>query len=291
MSSNIKYSATSLVDKHASTRSYIPMDVFMKRLKKQTDFDYYCDFLYIDKCDGEFPDLSNFKYARRVFITNCKIQVYPSTLPIPNWIESLSIEFTDIRELPKLSANLTRLYISRTSIERLPLLLHLSLFELILEHNPKLEKIPPLPHTLNKLICVNSAIRELPVIPPGVFTLFCWKNQLVSLPEIPRNLRYLQCAGNPFTSMPWINDLHYTETPETAVNHYRIKCSDFRRICRFREIYFAVRLRERFRRWLWRPIERKAMEEMSPARLTEFIQNATPENMESVLDMFYALYV
>ena len=116
----INYSPIYLLDKYEtgtirSEISYVPMELFMKQLKKQTEFDYYCDLLYIDKCSGEFPDLREFKYARRVFVTNRKIKVYPYTLPIPNWIESISIELTEINELPCLPMNLTRLYISRTT--------------------------------------------------------------------------------------------------------------------------------------------------------------------------------
>lgn len=281
--STIRFSKTPLLNQGPTN-----MTDYLRRIRSQNKSSNSGDLLYIENCAGDFPDLSEFVNARRIFITNCIIS--SSSFPIPNWVESLSIEYTFIKELPNLSANLTRLYISRTNIERLTPLPS-TLIDLILEHNPRLGKLPTLPNTLSKLICVNSAIRELPVIPESVFIIFCWDNQLMSLPEIPRNIRYLHCAGNPFTSMPWINDLHYIETKEPAINYYKIDCFVFRRICRFRKIYFAVRLRERFRKWLWKSRERKAMEELSPVRLTELLENLPPEKVESELDKFYALYV
>jgi hypothetical protein len=288
MPSKINYSTTSLVDNPVSTVSYVPMEVFMKYLKKQTEFDYYCDLLYIDKCDGEFPDLREFKYARRVFITNCKIKVYPYTLPIPNWIESISIEFTEINELPCLPMNLTRLYISRTTLERLPDYLPHSLYEFILEDSPRIDELPPLPTKLSKLICVNTSISELPPLPEELYILYCWNNRLMRFPRIPRSLRYLRCVGNPFSDMPWINLLH---EGGPSISQVRIERTSIETVLRFREMYYAVRLRERFKRWLWRPREREAMYDLHPTRIAEFVENAPPEKMESMLDRFYSIYV
>jgi len=291
MPGKIKYSVTSLVDKHTSTSSgisYVPMEVFMKHLKAQTEFNYYCDLLYIDKCEGEFPDLRDFKFARRVFITNCKLRTYPYTLPIPNWVESLSIEFTKINELPCLPINLTRLYISRTTLERLPDYLPHSLNEFILEYSPLIDTLPSLPYKLSKLVCVNTSIRELPPLPEYLYILYCWNNQLIRLPQIPLSLRYLRCVGNPFSEMPWVKLLH-----EKGPNFSQVQINLFtlETVIRFREMYYAVRLRERFKRWLWRPREREAMAELHPSRVMEFVENTASEDMESTLDRFYSIYV
>lgn len=288
MSKKINYSTTSLVDKRVSTVSYVPMELFMKHLKTQTEFNYYCDLLYIDKCEGEFPDLRDFKFARRVFITNCKIKVYPYTLPIPNWISSLSIEHTEINELPCLPINLTRLYISNTTMEILPDYLPNTLTEFILEKTPRIDKLSPLPRNLNKLICADTSIRRLPPLPENLYTLYCWNNKLTRLPQIPRRLRYLRCVGNPFSEMPWVNLLH-----ERGPNFSQVQISrtNLETVLRFREMYYAVRLRERFKQWLWRPREREAMTELHPSRIMEFVENVLPENMGTALDQFYQLYV
>jgi len=289
-SKTINYSSTSHFDKYepGSETSYVPIELFMTHMQKQSEFSYYCDLLYIDKCEGEFPDLRAFKYARRVFITNCKLHTYPHTIPIPNWIESISIEFTEINEVPPLPINLRRLYISRTSLERLPDYLPYMLYEFIVEESPRLEKLPQLPNTLSKLVCVNTSIRELPKLPEELYILYCWNNRLTRLPEIPRSLRYLRCAGNLFSDMPWINLLHGGGPTLSQVHINRI---DIETVLRFREIYYAVRFREQFKRWLWRPREREAMEEMNPIRLAEFVQSASPEKLDSALDCFYSIYI
>ena len=290
----ITYSKTSLVDNY-NNRSDIylaPIETVVNKMRQKSDFSYYCDLLYIDKCEGDFPDLREFKYARRVFITNCKLKVRPDTQPVPNWIDSLSVEFTEINELPRLPVHLRRLYISRTTLNCLPEVLPTKLMELIVENCPMVEKLPPLPLNLNKFVCIGTSVRELPGLPEDLYMMFCCENQLNRLPKIPTGLRYLRCAGNPFADIPWIVDLYeYGSGSGVTISQIQIDRKKLETIIRFREMYFAVRLREKFKRWLWRPREREAMEEMSPLRLAEFIENVPPEKMDSVLDRFYSLYV
>ena len=209
----------------------------------------------------------------------------PDTFPIPNWIEYLSIESTEINELPSLSMNLTRLYISRTSLYNLPDYLPNSLLELILEDAPNIDRLPPLPIELNKLVCVNTSVVELPPLPKHLYILYCWNNGLNTLPQIPRSLKYLRCANNPFSEMPWINLLH---EGGPSISQVHINRKNFEIMIRFREMYYAVRLREKFKQWLWRPREREAKELFNPVRLAEFVENVRPEHLESALDMFFS---
>jgi hypothetical protein len=267
---------------------YQSMDAFINgRIKEhRTTFSYYCDRLHIERCIGEFPDLSKFPNARRVFITNCIITA--SLHPIPNWIQSLSIEHTEIRELPDLSSNLRRLYISSSSIERLPDHLPLDMTELILERLSNITKLPQhLPPNLSKLICISTGVPELPELPIDMYTLYCWDNQLSRLPAIPCGLRTIRCSGNPFEKMPWIHLLYYTEVESPSASQLIINKRDVDVVRRFREMYYAVRLRERFKRWLWRPREREVMEALDPVKLAEFVNNVLPDNLESALDLFF----
>lgn len=288
MSNKINYSTTSLLDKYESRdTSYLPMEVFTKNMQTQTHFKYYCDLLYIDKCEGEFPDLHRVKHVRRVFITNCKIKVYPHTPPIPDWIESLSIEFTEINELPRLPKHLRRLYICRSNLERLPDRLPGDIFELILEYIHRIDKLPPLPNKLGKLVCVNTSIRELPPLPEDLYLLYCWDNQLTRLPRIPTRLRYFRCAGNPFSEMPWIKELH-GNVYGLPISQVHISRECIETVFQFQEMYYAVRLRDRFKKWLWRTREREAKEFLDPVRLAEFVENVEPAELESTLDRFFS---
>ena len=94
--------------------------------------------------------------------------------------------------------------------------------------------------------------------------------------------------GNPFSDMPWINLLHEYGT---TISQVYISKTTLETVIRFREMYYAVRLRERFKRWLWRPREREAMYDLHPTRLAEFVENVPPGKMESMLDRFYSMYV
>ena len=274
-------------------RSYISMDIYIRNLlhRQQSDFNYYCDFLYIEGCRGEFPDLYKFAYARRVFISNCVI-TSASSASLPNWIESIHIETCDIRELPILSSSLTRLTVTRSSLETLPAL-PATLKELVLEHLPTLERLPALPLHLGKLICIHTSVHELPELPStDLYTLYCWHNRLESLPYIPKGsgLMSVRCYGNPFHKMPWINLLHYGDTGFLS-SQIKVDCLSIETVRKFREMYYAVRLREQFKRWLWRPREREAMAELHPTRIAEFVENVSPEKMGTALDKFYRLYV
>jgi len=297
------------------TRSYLSMDVYIRNLlhRQNCDFNYYCDFLYIDGCSGEFPDLYKFAYARRVFISNCVITSAASA-SLPNWIESLNIETCDIRELPALSSSLTRLRITRSTVETLPAL-PAKLSELVLEHLPNLERLPALPLNLGKLIFIHTSVSKLPELPDkNLYVLYCWDNRLESLPYIPKGtgLMSIRCYGNPFRKMPWIDLLHYSDSrsnkrSESANNptfkegYYRdggfssskikVDRDSIETVRKFREMYYAVRLREQFKRWLWRPREREAMAELHPSRIAEFVENVPPEKMGITLDQFYRVYV
>ena len=278
-------------------RSYLSMDVYIRNLlhRHKSEFNYYCDFLYIDGCRGEFPDLHKFAYARRVFISNCVITSPSSSSSLPNWIESLSIENCDIRELPVLSSSLTRLMITRSTVETLPAL-PAKLSELVLEHLPNLERLPALPLNLGKLICIHTSVSELPELPEkNLYALYCWENRLESLPYIPKGagLMSIRCYGNPFRKMPWIDLLHYSDGSGGAITSSKMKVDreSIETVRAFREMYYAVRLRERFKRWLWRPREREAMAELHPSRIAEFVENVPPENMGTALDQFYRVYV
>lgn len=274
-------------------RSYLSMDVYIRNLlhRQKNEFNYYCDFLYIDGCSGEFPDLYKFAYARRVFISNCVITSAASA-SLPNWIESLSIETCDIRELPALSSSLTRLMITRSTVETLPAL-PAKLSELILEHLPNLERLPALPLNLGKLICIHTSVSKLPELPDkNLYMLYCWDNRLELLPYIPKGtgLASIRCYGNPFRKMPWIDLLHYRDGGFSP-SHIKVDRLSIETVRRFREMYYAVRLREQFKRWLWRPREREAMAELHPSRIAEFVENVPPEKMGITLDQFYRVYV
>ena len=185
--------------------------------------------------------------------------------------------------------------LSRSTLETLPALPP-NLSELVLEHLPNLERLPALPLNLGKLICIHTSVSELPELPEkNLYLLYCWENRLESLPHIPKGcgLMSIRCYGNPFRKMPWIDLLHYSDGSGGAITSSKIKVDreSIETVRAFREMYYAVRLRERFKRWLWRPREREAMAELHPSRIIDFVGNMPPEKMGTALDQFYRVYV
>ena len=268
------------------------IETYLKNKLDQSN-PYIDNQLHIDNCYGTFPDLSKFKSTTQLYITNC---VFHSSQihSFPKWIKCVSIVSTNIRELPELPENLFRLIISCTSLEKLPDILPSKLMYFVLEKNPKLKRIASLPDELSMFTCIDTSVRELPPLPVRLYRLYCWNNELIELPRIPCNVRYLRCANNPFTLSPWINDLHKESVPrqdfiyETAFSYREtyIDVNQIQTVYRFREIYYAVKFREKFRRWLWIPRERIIKRNLHPDRLIQFLDN-TEDDLETALDEFF----
>ena len=292
MTSKFNFSRTSLIDKYNSIQNdYTPIDIYINKLLEKCKFLYNYDFIYIHKCVGDFPDLRVFPNVRTLFITNSNINVSSHTIPIPDWIKRVSIEFTEINELPVLSTNLTRLYISYCNIRYLPEILPDTLDELILEYNLQLEKLPPLPQNLSKLVCIHSCVEKIPPIVNNLYILYCWSNKLTELPYIPNNnLKYLQCFPNPFTEMPWINELYYSNISNSNLS---LKIN-MHTIFRFRELFYILKFRYKLLQWCWNSRERIAMAVMHPDKVQLFIDNiteTTDTDLETALDKFYLEHV
>ena len=268
--------------------------------KFERNHPYTNEQLHINNCYGYFPDLSKFKSVTQLYISNCFIHS-SQRCSLPKWIKGLSIASTNMNELPELPDSLSRLIITRTSLERLPDRLPSRLLYFVLERIPKLNRLPPLPDGLSLFTCVDTSVREIPPLPEYLYRLYCWNNMLVTLPRIPKNMRYLRCANNPFTLSPWINLLHDFSKRDPMIQNYimynldisysnvQIDVKVIQTMYRFREIYYAVRLRERFRRWLWIPRERELKRALHPSRLIQFLDNTEIDNLETALDKFFQI--
>ncbi len=68
--------------------------------------------------------------------------------------------------------------------------------------NTKLDSLPVLPNALTYLNCYINRITNLPALPAGLIHLDCFLNQMSSLPVLPGSLLSLDCGGNLFTSLP-----------------------------------------------------------------------------------------
>jgi hypothetical protein len=150
---------------------------------------------------GEFPDLSSYKNARRLYIANCVFPFEETTHPlsqihtIPDWVVSISIERSVIFKLPSLPLNLTRLVVSYTTLYKLPNL-PAGLAELIMDHNPNIQYLPRiLPPGLEQLAVINCGVIEIPELPANLCILRWWGNPTTINPlsiQIPKKIRFLK---------------------------------------------------------------------------------------------------
>jgi fimbrial isopeptide formation D2 family protein len=69
--------------------------------------------------------------------------------------------------------------------------------------NPNsLTSLPPLPTSLETLVCNGNSLTSLPTLPNALKYLMCYFNQLTSLPTLPNLLQFLNCSNNLLTSIP-----------------------------------------------------------------------------------------
>ena len=86
----------------------------------------------------------------------------------------------------------------------------------------------------------------------------CGYNQLTSLPNLPETLEYLYCEINQLTSLPnlpeTLEHFHCSNNPiyEIIGNHsLNIIRQNIKKINRFRELYYCIKYKNKFREWLW----------------------------------------
>jgi len=245
---------------------------------------------YIEDCFNSFPEFHEKPNIRHLIIRNCIfINIPTESSAFPYWIETITIENSYLCSLPKLPFNLQVLTIRLTNLKTIDYLPH-QLRRLFLEHNPNFVRLPALPNTLTHLHCFDSLLTELPALPISLCKLKCWKNRLEMLPPIPSKVYSICCAGNPFSKMPFIHEfLHYpfADNEAMVLSDLIIDPRVFRIINRFREIYYAVRLRDNFKRWKWSKIEREARESLAPERLDLFLKGKDDEELDKNTDMFF----
>jgi hypothetical protein len=242
---------------------------------------------YVENCFGSFPYLGYKNQMRRLVIRNCIFtDITYECAEFPYWIENIRIENTYLPRLPKLSHRITSLVLRLTNLETIPELPE-QLRHLILEHNNRLYSLPKLPNSLTHLYCFDGALTELPTLPMGLIKLRCWKNRLDELPPMPSAMNMINCAGNPFAKMPFIHELlHYPYADENAavIGDLQLHPKVVNVIPRFREIYYAVRLREKFKMWFWRKREREARESLSPDNLAKYLEEHNSDDTLGGID-------
>ncbi len=73
----------------------------------------------------------------------------------------------------------------------------------------RIQYLPPLPLTLDTLICGKNLLDTLPVLPPHLRVLKCYSNPLGHLPALPPTLNYLDCSEDSLGLVPSLPDSLY----------------------------------------------------------------------------------
>lgn len=128
-------------------------------------------------------------------------------------------------------------------------------------YNNQLTSLPILPNTLERLFCSKNKLTTLPTLPATLEDLYCDDNQLTILPMLPANLEDLDCDNNQLTSLPTLPanlyTLDYSNNPIYEVlntDNIVIIKQKINIINRFRYLYYSLKYKNQFRKWLWEKI-------------------------------------
>ena len=223
-----------------------------------------------------------------------------------------------ISQLPPTLKKLDAALNSLTVLPELPPLLQ----ELIVAHNELIE-IPSLPLTLKKLQCHNNyQLTYLPPLPESLVELDCNECDLIRIPVLPESISYVNISYNPILfiehipkSIEFYLDWSYynIHDDEFNIDNEKLICfdetpiydfifdfpdnrMDYIETCRhrlqvfnrFRELFYHLKFKQRFRDWLWKKVRLPKIERMNhPDRLRDALESADPEDdLVNVVETF-----
>ena len=186
---------------------------------------------------------------------------------LPEDVEEINVSFDNLTYLPDLSrfTNLKELYCGYNQLTSLPNL-PANLQELYCSKN-QLTLLPNLPPNLQTLICSYNQLTLLPNLPPKLQTLGCDNNQLTLLPDLPTTIKYLYYNNNP------IYDLLNSDDISVIRNKLKI-------LNKFRDLYYCIKYKSKFRKWLWDLREKKIQENFHPDKLREMLEGKDIDDVD-----------
>ena len=190
------------------------------------------------------PDLSRFYKLRELQCIYNQLTQLPS---LPPTLKYLSCCYNQLTQLPTIPPTLTMLYCSNNKLTQLPSLPH-TLTMLLCSYN-QLTQLPTLPPTLRDLYCYNNQLSELPSLPLTLKYLVCCNNEVKHLPNLPSTLFHLDCRNN---LLPFDHQIYDQPYDATSKMKYIIEIKNKNNIIiRFKELFYVLKYKQRFRDWLW----------------------------------------
>ena len=133
-----------------------------------------------------------------------------------------------------------------------------------------MKNLNPLKSGLTTLYCSHNQLTSLPPLNENLETCNCHCNQLTSLPLLHENLRHFHCHENPFKSIIY--------NPNLAI----LK-SNMKKIHTFRYLYYCLKLKKKFKQWLWERVrEPMTKQKYHPRFLQDHLHDDT--DLDSFLE-------
>ena len=208
---------------------------------------------------------------------------------LPDDTSVIDVSNKGLKNLPDLSRfkNLIKLDCSVNQLISLPPLNEK--LEILCCYNNRLTSIPPLNKNLKKLDCSsNLYLTSLPPLNENLEHLSCRHNRLTSLPQLNENLEHLDCVDNKLTSLPQLNKfLRYIGFKYNPIynilsdllynfnNPYTNQILQIKKLNKFRSLYYQLKFKKHFIKWLWKSREKQIMEKYHPKYLLENLQENT----------------
>jgi Leucine-rich repeat (LRR) protein len=125
------------------------------------------------------------------------------------------------------------------------------------------------------LYCSSNELTSLPPLNDKLINLSCSNNQLTSLPPLNNNLTNLFCFNNPINEFIDFNN-----------NNIFIK-NQVKILNRFRKLFYLLKFKKSFIRFMWKSREKKIQEQFHPKHLYHFLENnKVAEENNALLDTF-----
>ena len=154
-------------------------------------------------------------------------------------------------------------------------------------YNNQLVSLPFLPDSLQILWCSDNKLTSIHLLPNSIQILYCDNNQLVFLPLLPNSLGLLNINNNQFVSLPLLPDslygFWYSENPTFEIIfsfHINVVKKKIKIINQFRNLYYCIKYKRQFSKWLWDIREKKVKEEFHPDRLREMLEGKDIDDVD-----------
>ena len=227
------------------------------------------------------PNLSRFKKLKKLvcrtnnfFSPKVGIKIIALT-NLPENLEILDVKNNYLDSLPTLPSSLEYLFCSHNCLRKMPELPS-KLHNLQCEYN-YLNILPNLPLYLEILNCSNNELDSIPELPNKLTSLLCDNNYLNLLPEFPLTLYWLRCNNNPYIYGGNIN-IYYKNKHTCDFTAYIGNKNtifdineQFRKIERWRFIFYHLKYKQKFIRWYYKSQEEKIRKKYHPSRINELL--------------------